>query len=825
MEKKLRQYICSVCKRMFARESALVNHTNMVHPMKEEEGTLKPSIQKKTSYISKFKTEISKVSSKSRKGKVVKKLKTNMKMSSKNSSNQTQGKDKFIPSKFLQIAKRRKVISGISNSQKMKKKRRVASTVSVDSETTLLRTGTPVKKCQKKEEHFNAALQFGFKSVQEMFSRSGVKLQMERINVPEKLWPVIEEIESQFKRHSPDSKTERTRKKTFKVTELLGRFKSTQLDGQKRGRHSLEVEEKDSKRPKLDIETIEDNEDRIESFCPSKKLIPVLKRCDLSFGVPEVKAVEITTSSLRVVRKPKKFIEEQLDTPTRNPISSNQKVQFGKSRTPKKAVEARSSIATQELSPFGSEKHWCSVCNRVFSRLAALEKHTKNDHNSPLVSKTNSAQFTEKNRKRRRRSESSPEKIKSSPSSREQTERRRFKARLENKFNLMDRARREKAKKRGFVSSTEFEEESFRTFCETCNQRFSSLNSKKQHMIKVHGPEWRHLCVVCCKIFPDRGMLLRHQIIHKIFEESMTEQSEETVNLDQDNLETILTPLKSVSVFDRLQMAEKIPSVFEDKILDFNQASEPLDPQKEVMLYTNMESIKCIFCGEKFPDLFSLNSHIQKCPVKSAFPDTHEVKESDDKEESKENTDDSHLYKHSCEYCFKVYSTEDKMLDHQKNSCSNFGILRAEAKNVVEQPVRLKFSRCEFCHKKFGSRSAMKLHQQLHFKDKRFACEFCGLGFGDNSDLARHRLEHNYDAEFKCFVCSRMFLDTEELLRHETLHRQTNSLFCSLKLLGHTTLEQTEQSESAASSIQLVDLGPIVEDLVARKWREVQYAY
>ena len=56
-------------------------------------------------------------------------------------------------------------------------------------------------------------------------------------------------------------------------------------------------------------------------------------------------------------------------------------------------------------------------------------------------------------------------------------------------------------------------------YCEMCNIDFDQLHQRNKHMVKTHGPEWIHVCQVCLKVFPDRGMLLRHQVVHKSIDE------------------------------------------------------------------------------------------------------------------------------------------------------------------------------------------------------------------------------------------------------------------------------------------------------------------
>ena len=254
----------------------------------------------------------------------------------------------------------------------------------------------------------------------------------------------------------------------------------------------------------------------------------------------------------------------------------------------------------------------------------------------------------------------------------------------------------------GLQISPESDKQKWKLYCEMCNQRFSSLNSKKQHMTKVHGPEWRHLCVVCCKIFPDRGMLLRHQIIHKTvgaegesyrLVPKERHPHEETVILNEES--SVLTPMTPY-VIETYQSSEPTSMIIEDEVLDSNQTGaikkEDLISSEKLVFeddnsskVSDVLSIRCNFCKDKFSDVLALNEHIQSSHYDELNP------------------------QYKCEICLESFRAFTAYVQHMRT-----------------HPESMLFT-CKFCDKRFFTEKRLNAHMTMLHKDEiqEYQCKYC----------------------------------------------------------------------------------------------------
>ncbi|MDP0589265.1 MAG: C2H2-type zinc finger protein, partial [Candidatus Endonucleobacter bathymodioli] len=77
---------------------------------------------------------------------------------------------------------------------------------------------------------------------------------------------------------------------------------------------------------------------------------------------------------------------------------------------------------------------------------------------------------------------------------------------------------------------------------------------------------------------------------------------------------------------------------------------------------------------------------------------------------------------------------------------------------------------CEICAKKFGYFSQLKIHMNIHTKNKSYSCEICGNEFGIKANLGRHMRIHTGEKPYSCDVCGMGLGRKADLKKHMAFH-------------------------------------------------------
>ncbi|XP_016978658.1 telomere zinc finger-associated protein [Drosophila rhopaloa] len=162
-------------------------------------------------------------------------------------------------------------------------------------------------------------------------------------------------------------------------------------------------------------------------------------------------------------------------------------------------------------------------------------------------------------------------------------------------------------------------------------------------------------------------------------------------------------------------------------------------------LHSNKEH-KCGLCEAAFSRLDSLERHkVSKHNGEGLEPGS-ELK--------------LQLAEHTCEYCSKRFSSKTYL---RKHTLLHTDFLYA----------------CKTCEETFRERAQLREHEKTHTGQRNFLCCICGDSFARNDYLRVHMRRHNGEKPYKCRYCVKAFPRATDLKVHERYHTGTKPNLCN----------------------------------------------
>ncbi|XP_020805499.1 zinc finger protein with KRAB and SCAN domains 7 [Drosophila serrata] len=118
------------------------------------------------------------------------------------------------------------------------------------------------------------------------------------------------------------------------------------------------------------------------------------------------------------------------------------------------------------------------------------------------------------------------------------------------------------------------------------------------------------------------------------------------------------------------------------------------------------------------------------------------------------------LAEHTCEYCSKRFSSKTYL---RKHTLLHTDFLYA----------------CKSCEETFRERAQLREHEKTHTGQRNFLCCICGDSFARNDYLRVHMRRHNGEKPYKCRYCVKAFPRATDLKVHERYHTNTKPNLCN----------------------------------------------
>ncbi|XP_004525056.1 zinc finger protein 70 [Ceratitis capitata] len=190
--------------------------------------------------------------------------------------------------------------------------------------------------------------------------------------------------------------------------------------------------------------------------------------------------------------------------------------------------------------------------------------------------------------------------------------------------------------------------------------------------------------------------------------------------------------------------------------------------RRHMLTHVEEKAHACSFCPKRFARSDHLKKHVLnlhhtkefKCDqCNSAFARSVDLTKHI---ETRHGSDPQAHKVHTCEYCGKKFTSKTYLRKH-----------------ILMHTDRV-FA-CKFCDDTFKERKVLREHEKGHHSDRRnFLCSVCGESFVRNDYLRVHMRRHNGEKPYKCQYCGKGFPRATDVKIHERYHTGTKPNLCNL---------------------------------------------
>lgn len=283
--------------------------------------------------------------------------------------------------------------------------------------------------------------------------------------------------------------------------------------------------------------------------------------------------------------------------------------------------------------------------------------------------------------------------------------------------------------------------------CTYCPKKFLTNNNLIKHTQK-HTGDLAFKCNICSKSFSNKTMCLRHEETHSrvmVYECDICKT--EYTNLDEfrahRNTHDSNSPFKCDNCFKTFNLEEELnvhKQLSCGKYVDITYTCQICDKklrtkeklERHMLSHNENKGIKCTYndCEQYFTERDAFMEHAKiHTEVKNYECKKCDKKFSSDGELKEHENTHSGIMSFECMLCSKSFVSADYLDDHLLTFTHSDELLQSTSD---DKPFK-----CNNCQKSYMSKSALKLHEDIH-KNEMYSCKDCSLMFNSRSSLYRH---------------------------------------------------------------------------------------
>ncbi|KAK0065914.1 zinc finger protein 729 [Biomphalaria pfeifferi] len=137
-------------------------------------------------------------------------------------------------------------------------------------------------------------------------------------------------------------------------------------------------------------------------------------------------------------------------------------------------------------------------------------------------------------------------------------------------------------------------------------------------------------------------------------------------------------------------------------------------------------------------------------------------------------------FKQEKEMTSEEYGISCRVQNQMEQNLHNETVQTSALKTHQVVHTKEKRFKCPTCEKSFTQLSTLKTHMQIHTGERPFRCPTCQTGCASSSALRYHMSIHTGEKPYKCQICQKGFSSSSKLKYHQVTHTGERPHICEI---------------------------------------------